>query len=759
MPTRPVPLRRPPGKGLWFPLSLTLLVLVALPGALLLALSLLGLEADANAWLRQHFALSYHNPLPTWAALALFLLPLLLALLYFLKLRRKALEVPSTFLWRKSIEDLHVNSLFQWLRDNVLLLVQLAIVLLLIYSALAFQIHGRSSSSGKHYILLLDSSASMATTDVAPSRLEVARQQALQLVDSFTDADTGMVIEFNSRASILQPYTRDKSALRAALRSIQQTQRLTRLDDALTLADSLANPHRSTDDQAVRPAGENPAEARTYVAPEGLAAEVHLFSDGQFPDVPQFAAGNLALVYHRLGAPGLELVNNVGIVSLNAVRDDKDSSRLQVFVRVLNFRKEPSEARVELEWRQPGRPEFSLLEKPVSLPARLFQPGDPPKNIPPQDTPGEAAVTFDLTDLEDNVDLVLHARLQNHRDQFALDDQAWLVVGVVRKARVLIVTPGNEVLKHFFDLEETSRVAKVIYLTPADLSDRTRYLQPARAGAFDLVFFDRCAPPSEEAMPLANTFFLGDVPPPWKRQDLPPLKATLIRNSTSDHSLMRHLTGLDEIAFTDAFRFDLRHPRVPPRVPRLLEADRETALLFLLPRRSFQDLVLTFPLLNSKGEWTTNWNLKLSFPIFLRNVLYQLGNVTDQTAEDTLHPGEVKLIRPDLAVERIEITDPTHHSRPLSRTPSMEFPFLDTEHLGVYQATWPGGRRLFAVNLLDADESNTLPREQIKIGELQIQADQERFHRYDTWKWIALIALLLLLVEWAVYHRRIWLGR
>ena len=59
---------------------------------------------------------------------------------------------------------------------------------------------------------------------------------------------------------------------------------------------------------------------------------------------------------------------------------------------------------------------------------------------------------------------------------------------------------------------------------------------------------------------------------------------------------------------------------MPPRVPRLLEADRDTALLFVLPRRAFQDLVLTFPLVD-RGLWTTTWNLKLSFPIFLRNVL------------------------------------------------------------------------------------------------------------------------------------------
>src|SRR5262249_19778037 len=162
-----------------------------------------------------------------WAALALLLVPLLIVLLYFLKMKRKPLQVPSTFLWRKSIEDLTVNSLFQWLRDNVLLLIQLLIILLLIYSVMSFQVHG-AQSSGRHYILLIDNSASMSATDVPPNRLEVARQEALKEIARHGNEDYGMVIEFNSRASILQPYTSDKGLLRSAVQRIQPTQRLTR---------------------------------------------------------------------------------------------------------------------------------------------------------------------------------------------------------------------------------------------------------------------------------------------------------------------------------------------------------------------------------------------------------------------------------------------------------------------------------------------------------------------------------------------------
>ncbi len=760
MANRPAVFRPRVKKGLWFPICLGLLVLALVPGVVLLLLSLFGLEGASNAWLQNNFGLSYHNSLPLWATILLLCLPLLLALLYFLKLRRKAMEVPSTFLWRKSIEDLHVNSLFQWLRDNVLLLVQLCIILLLVYSSLEFQVYGGTTTGGSHYILLIDNSASMSATDVPPSRLEVAQAEALKEIDAHAEGDTGMVIEFNSRATILQPYTRDRAALRAAVRRIRPTQRPTRIDEALALADSLANPTRSVDDQMVRPAGEIPAEARTYVTPDGIAATVHLYSDGRFPDVPQFAAGNLSLEYHRIGAAGADAVNNIGIVTMRALRDEKDSSKLQVFLRVLNFGKEPKKVTVELEYGKGGAFD-SIKTQEITLPARVVEPGE--KGNPPRDNPEGQAITFDIPEADESNELILHARLKGWRDQFALDDEAWLVCGVVRKARVLIVTPGNDILRNFFDLDETTKVAKVNWISPADLDDRSKYLGPARNGEYDLVIFDRCAPADINSLPRANTFFIDSVPPPWKRRDLPPLKGAVIRNPASSHPLMRHLTGLDEIAFTGAFRFDLRDPRVPPRVPRLLEADRETALLFVLPERTVnrEHLVLTFPLVNDKGEWTTTWNLKLSFPVFLRNVLYTLGNVSDAASEENVRPGEVEELRPEGGAEVVEVAGPADRAGKRSQSrlkggKAMRFNFQNTDQVGVYQATWPGGSRSFAVNLFDEEESNTQPRDEIKLGDQKFGAGQLRRQVYDTWKWVALGALALLVLEWAVYHRKAW---
>ncbi len=79
--------------------------------------------------------MNWINSLGPWQWALLLAVPPLVVMLYFLKLRRKPLEVPSTFLWRRTIEDLHVNSLWQRLRRNLLLYLQLAFLLGLILPA------------------------------------------------------------------------------------------------------------------------------------------------------------------------------------------------------------------------------------------------------------------------------------------------------------------------------------------------------------------------------------------------------------------------------------------------------------------------------------------------------------------------------------------------------------------------------------------------------------------------------------------------
>lgn len=777
-----LPAPKPPSllARVWFPVALLVLLFLAIPGFVLFLLHLFQGEGAVNAWLQERVQLSYHLTLPWKAGLLLLLLPVALILLYFLKLKRKPLRVPSTFLWRKSIEDLHVNSLFQWLRDNVLLLLQLLILLALLYAVLAPRLHGNASKINR-YILIVDNSASMAATDVLPSRLHAAKEETLKEIDARNDTDLGMIIVFNSSAQTLQPFTNDRGLLRQKIAGIEQTQRPTRINEALRLAESLANLLRSTDDVASRPADVEPGKERSYDQPEGYPTEVHLFSDGRFPDVPEFSLGNLTMNFHAAGKvdtvfdtkaqrtvlePSPESTDNVALVGFTAMcgvprsrRDveaapveNSEARKLHVSIGVRNFRLESIKARVQLEATVDGKYVWGDTRN-MELPARVKDSStDKTADEALRDLPGEGLAQFVLAAPDDDAQMILHAKLVDHKDRFSLDDEAWLAVGILRKARVLMVG-GNRFLDAFFDDDAVQKVATLTRLTPADLATDA-YQQPAREGRFDVVIFDRCGPDKAENLPRANTFFIGQPPPPWQWAAEDRVEYPHIRGWQREHPLLQELTALYEIGVSEAFKMK----DLPPRTPRLIETDRDMAVLLSFQREAFTDLVLTFPLLNDKNELVTNWPLQPSFPVFLRNVLRVLGNFSDVTGEERIQPGQVKSLRPDVNMDRLTVLDPAGKEHNVERGKRADFNFGATDRLGVYNVHWSNGaQRSFSVNLLDRDESNIEPRALIQIGAQLIEAGQERGQPRELWPWLVLAALALLLAEWYIYNRRVYI--
>ncbi len=223
--------------------------------------------------------MTWVNMLTWWQWSLLALVPPAIVLLYFLKLKREPLEVPSTYLWSKSIEDLHVNSIWQRLRKNLLLLLQLLAVALVMLSVLRLGWQG-SQLTGERFIFLVDNSASMASKDVEPSRLAEAKRRVGELLDQMKSGDQAMIISFCDTARVEQLFTDNRRELRRRLEAIQQTNRGTALGEALRLAAGLANPGRAAFEIS-----------DTRVA-EGMPATLYIFSDGKFPDVSGFRPGS-----------------------------------------------------------------------------------------------------------------------------------------------------------------------------------------------------------------------------------------------------------------------------------------------------------------------------------------------------------------------------------------------------------------------------------------------------------------------------------
>lgn len=750
-----------------FPIAALLLVLLALPGAAVFTADLLGYEVEANRFLEDRFGLSHQLAIGLPAALVLVAVPPLIILLYFLRLKRKPIPVSSTFLWKKSVEDLHVNRLLQWLRRNVLLLLQLAAVFALIYAVLGPRLHGRIAG-GNNYIIVIDNSASMSATDQRPSRLEWAKREAIREIDAAADSDSGMVIAFNSTAEILQSFTSNKEELRAAVRRIEPTNRPTRIDEALALAASLANPLQSTDNLSVIPANVEPGKERTYVATEGVPADVHLYSDGRFP-TPEFSLSNLGLTLHT---PPVETdhehCNNVGIVGLTAERgwqppppDDADAnppritdaesadpSLLTLTAAIRNYRAEPAgPLTVRLEVLDgDGRLQKGYARKVSLEPMR-------------EQSPQGRAVTFYLSEMPEGADRVLKISLDHDGDDFTLDDDAWLAFGVIRKANVLIVTPDNNfLLRGFFDSRAIKALCSSTWLTP-DLLSRADYLTPAREGRFDLVVFDRCAPASEDAMPAANTLFIGQPPPPYALpgESASP-KAAIVRGPTVQgwddrHPVMANLRGLYDIGIDESFVL----PELPEGSRRLMEAERGHALLLAIPRGTFTDIVMSFALISKDGRWNTRWPLENSFVLFMRNVVLTLGNVRDAGAEESILPGQEKMLRPGAATT-LRVTRPDGSARSFDRGTRPDFAYINTDEPGIYTAEWDGQTRRFAINLFPTathDEGDLAPVKEVTIGAQAIAAGEPRRQPRDLWKYILLAGLFVVLAEWWIYNKRV----
>src|SRR5512142_1191179 len=221
-----------------------------------------------------------------WALLAG--IPVGIIALYFLKLRRRPVPVPSTLLWRRSLEDLHVNSPFQRLRRNLLLFLQLLAVLLAMLALAGPRVEG-TTGEGRRFILAIDNSASMSATDVAPSRLAWAKGEAKKVVASMEDDDLAMVITFSDRAKVVSNYSGARRLLRRRIDAIGPTQASTSLREALQVAAGLANPAKQI--------GEG------VVATKVGLPKLMVYPDGGFADGEGFSLGNPGPVVGGIGPP------------------------------------------------------------------------------------------------------------------------------------------------------------------------------------------------------------------------------------------------------------------------------------------------------------------------------------------------------------------------------------------------------------------------------------------------------------------------
>ncbi len=425
-------------------------------------------------------------------------------------------------------------------------------------------------------------------------------------------------------------------------------------------------------------------------------AEIHLFSDGATGGLDEFEHEGLNVVYHRFGTRA----DNRGIVSLDVRAHPDDPTRRAVFAAIANAATNPAPARVELLF------DGQLLE------TRLL-------DLAPRET---RPVLFTVNQERDGI---FTLRLAG-ADDLPADNEAAVVSPLPRPVKVLLVTRGNRFLEKALAAVPRSEV--FVAATTAG---------PARD--YDLVVLDDVEPAD---WPEVNVLAIRVAPPGWI-EPTGRVEAPTLVDWRNTHPLLRFVT-FDNVAVAEALTVKTPDWAIP-----LLEA-RETPLILAGEVDRRRVIWLGFDTLQS------TWPLRVSFPIFIANAVDWLNPASLTAARFQVQAGDplrLPLTEP-VREARVRLPDAAERTLPVDPG-AREVVFGDTTRRGVYRVSAGTNEVAFAVNLLDAAETDLTPQAEIRFGRYaRAEAVQVRPANLEMWRWLVAAALAVLLFEWWFYHKR-----
>lgn len=331
---------------------------------------------------------------------------------------------------------------------------------------------------------------------------------------------------------------------------------------------------------------------------------------------------------------------------------------------------------------------------------------------------------------------IVEARLDENGDALPVDDRAFAVSPQRETVRVRLVSDGNRFLETGLSLLPGIEVVK----TPT-----TTTTFPESAAEIPLTIFDGVTPAE---LPPGNLLFIGPLQSTELFSITGEFDFPLIRPASLEDPLLRNVR-LNDVNI-------LRAPRIVPGTWARVIVDSDGGPLLLAGEREGRRIVvLAFDL------HLSDLPLNIAFPLLLSNMIEYLLPVsgvqltTGQPIVAPVDPSieEVRIIRPDGRVV-------SSRDGQVQVQTNQTF-YTNTDVPGVYTLEERRGNeviasRRFAVNLFAPNESRIEPRRDLAIPQIsgaQSTVVRERDGRQEIWRWLALVALIVLLIEWLYYQR------
>ena len=623
-------------------------------------------------------------------------IPLLL-LLYFLRLRRQTVQISSTMLWERAVEDLHANTPFQKLRPSSLLLLQLIALGLVVVAIMQPQMQGAVENDGKH-VLLIDNSGSMMVEEEGFTRLDLAKEKAMQLVEqmyggglfSSTGSET-MVIAFSDTATLVLPFTDSKQQILHAIQSIQPTHGRSLIGESLQLARAYTS-------------NVNPESAGIS---EEEAAQYDVFSDGLIDDLAtQAMQRGESFHYHKIGA----ISGNVGIATINAKRPTESSNEVQVFLSLLNTHNVPKIVDVEL--RLDGIP---IGVQQVKIPSQL-------------EVPGNASVVFSPFELPSS-GLIQAMVLQD--DSLGMDNIASFVIQPAKQLKVLLAEQGAPILQTILEGMSLAELKVVDALALESL------IRSGDTSNFDVVV---ARDMNMKELPFGSFLLFGPPPPIKAFESFVEGEPQVMLVSDEEHQAMRFVRYEDVIVTTG---YDIV---LSDTVRVLLEGSHWPAIMSYRSNESHIIYAAFDPL-------ESNWPYLRSFPFFVFNSVQFLGHSGNRFVNSVVQIGEtISHIAPKN--KDAVLTEPDGQGHAI-RVDESGMVFWGPIRLsGIHTIAFEGRDIQMAVNTLQK-ESIIAPQDSISVGAkliTSISAGGSSF--IQLWPFALGAVLVVLLAEWWVYQRK-----
>ena len=425
------------------------------------------------------------------------------------------------------------------------------------------------------------------------------------------------------------------------------------------------------------------------------SSEIHLLSDGAVSDLGEFEETDLNLNYHRIGRAG----NNVGLVSMDVRPNPDDDSTRAVFASAVN--NSTNNFRFAAELRLDGR----MIE------ARMVE----------LQGGSSVSLAFIARQMKDGV----FSLKLDVEDDLAVDNQAQVISLLPKPAEALLYSSGNAFL------EKALLATETIHLHTTE--------DPSAAANHDIVILDNLMPLE---WPKGNVMAVNIVPTNWFA-DGEKVQAPAVVDWKSGHPLLRFVS-FDDVEIAEAYSVS------PPFWGESLVESSQSPLLIAGELGGRRRLWIGFDTLRS------TWPLRVSFPMFIANAVQWLNPTASSGQELTVRTGDPIRVGFEAPGDSILVRRPDGKSESLPWSSSRQsFVCGNTADQGIYTVTAGTNRVQFAANLMDAAESDSMPRAALTLAHgRQVEATVSSRADLEIWRWIAALALAVLMFEWWYYHKR-----